>query len=171
MLLTFSLLFFSSCIFLHISILLHFSFLLQHITVELVGSVIPPCANCDMFLCSNYLKLKRNWHVLVLKQQYSPHQVSMLFWLLKNQISLRHTLTHFAKCSLAHITFPSFLQPTFWQCHWSPCHVDIYNSQISNYQFRKQVISYHLCFFKITHNNAWFHYETLCKQCVLFYCV
>ena len=60
---------------------------------------------------------------------------------------------------IGHHIFPSFPQPTFWPCHWSPCHMAIYNSQVPNYHFRKQVTLYHFILSKITQNNEWLQYK------------
>ena len=67
-----------------------------------------------------------------------------------------------------HTTFPSFLQPTFWQCHLSPCHMDIYNSQSHGSQFRKNNNLILLCFVKITYINAWFQYVFV-PMCSVWY--
>ena len=53
--------------------------LLQHITEQLVVSITPPCANFDMF----YAPIIQNWRGT--DKQYSPHQLSMLFWFLKTR--------------------------------------------------------------------------------------
>ena len=81
------------------------SLLLQHITVQLVVSITPPCANYDMFSCSNYPKLKRNWQTVLTSSTF--HAILTL----ENQISLRHALTHFAKHSLAILLFQVFQDP------------------------------------------------------------
>ena len=61
--------------------------------------------NFNMFLCSDYPKLKRNWQTILTLSGF--HAI----WLLANQISLRHALTHFARCSLVTISFQVFYNP------------------------------------------------------------
>ena len=55
--------------------------------------------NFDVFSCSNYPKLKRNWQTVLTLLGF--HAILTLGKL----ISLRHALTHFTRCSLVTISF------------------------------------------------------------------
>ena len=85
----------------------------------------------------NYLKLKMNWEAVLTSSSFY-----VVLTLEKFNIP-QACLDTLWQMLIGHTTFPSFPWPTFWQCHWSPHHVDIYNSQIHGSQFRKQVILYH----------------------------
>ena len=72
---------------------------------------------------------------------------------------------------IGHTAFLSLLWPTFWQWHWSPHHMDIYNSQIHGSWFGKQVISHCIIMSKspvlrhgfsiCLHQNALFYFFSL----------
>ena len=72
---------------------------------------------------------------------------------------------------IGHHIFPSFPQSTFWPCHWLPHHMVIYNSQIPNYHFRKQVTLYHFILSKSMHNNERLQYKFVKLFSVLSYLI
>ena len=109
----------------------------------------------------NYLKLLKNWWAVLTLS--SSHVVLTLE---KSNIP-QACLDKLCKMLIGHTTFPSFLCPIFWQCHWSPYHVDIYISQIHGSQFRKRVILHGLILSK---SPVLMHYFSISLyQCILFY--
>ena len=115
------------------------------------------------FTCSNYTKIEEELTNSTHLVDFPCHNDS---WKLEIPQAHLDTLCYMI---IGHVTFPSFLQPTFWQCHWSPCHMDIYNSQISDYQFRKSAILFHFILSKsllIMHD-----FSLKLYKCILFYCI
>ena len=113
--------------------------------------------NFNVFSCSSYPKLERNWQTVLALSAF--HAILTLG---KPDLTQAHLDT---VCQI----FPRFPQPTFWQCHWFPCHMDIYNSQLPDYQFRKQAILYHFVVSKlliIMHD-----FSIKLYKCVLLYCI
>ena len=108
-----------------------------------------------------YLKLKMNWQAVLTSSSF--HVVLTLEKSNIPQACLDTLCQMFIGCT----TFPSFPWPTFQQCHWSPHHVDIYNSQIHGSQFRKQVISY--CFILSKSPILMHDFSISLYQEVLFY--
>ena len=109
----------------------------------------------------NYLKLKKNWQA-----ELTSSSFYVILTLEKSNIP-QACLDTLCQMLIGHTTFPSFLWPTFWQCYWSPHHMDIYNSQIHGSQFRKQVISH--CFILSKSPISMHDFSISLYQCVLFY--
>ena len=84
------------------------------------------------------------WNCIGIDSQYPPCPVPMSLWLWQAPNYHPSTLDTLCAMLIGQTTFPSFLHPTFWQWHWCPHNMDIYNSQIHGSQFREYVISY--CF-------------------------
>ena len=110
-----------------------------------------------------YLKLHKNWHTVLTST--SPHVILTL----TSPNYQPSTLDTFCTMLISHTTFPSFPHPIFWQWHWSPHNVDIYNSQIHGSWFREYGISYH---FVMSQSLIFVHaFSIYLYQCILFYSI
>ena len=109
----------------------------------------------------HYLKLNKKWQAVLTSS--SSHVVLTL----EISNTPQACLDTLCKLLIGHTTFPSFLQPTFQQLHWSPYHMDINNSSIHGSRIRKWIISHH---FIMSKSPTFVHdFSIYLYQCILFY--
>ena len=143
-------------LYLHLAIL-HLPF--QPITVQSIAfrkNLIYQFRNVSHYITSNCIRIDK---------QYSPHPVSMSFWLWQSPIICQAHLDTLHTMLIGHTTFSGFPHPTFHQWHWSPYNVDFNNSLIHGSRFRKEVISHQFVMSKSLIFMS--DFSTYMYQCIL----